>query len=37
LAALSSVEELRADVPAGGFGYITNSSGISGSRNGQLV
>jgi hypothetical protein len=22
---------------AGGFGYITNSSGISGQRNGQLV
>jgi len=26
-----------AGVPTGGFGYITNSSGISGSRNGQLV
>jgi hypothetical protein len=24
-------------VPTGGFGYITNSSGIGGQRNGQLV
>jgi hypothetical protein len=24
-------------VPTGGFGYITNTGGISGSRNGQLV
>ena len=24
-------------VPTGGFGYITNTNGISGSRNGQLV
>jgi hypothetical protein len=26
-----------AGVPTGGFGYITNSSGIGGQRNGQLV
>jgi hypothetical protein len=26
-----------AGVPTGGFGYITNTSGISGERNGQLV
>ena len=26
-----------AGVPTGGFGYITNSNGIGGSRNGQLV
>ena len=26
-----------AGVPTGGFGYITNANGISGSRNGQLV
>ena len=24
-------------VPTGGFGYITNANGISGSRNGPLV
>jgi hypothetical protein len=24
-------------VPTGGFGFVTNSSGIGGQRNGQLV